>query len=62
MEKTPSLSMKRKLTAIAGVAAVLPLMPTDAPAQAPAVGNLSALAKREMIRRQADVIAAEAAG
>ncbi len=55
MEKTPSLSLSRNLTVLAGVAAALPLMSTEAPAQAPAVGNLSALAKREMIRRQNDV-------
>ena len=59
MDKQPSLSLSCKLTALAGAAAMIPLMPTAAPAQAPAAGNLSALAKREMIRRQNDVAEAD---
>jgi len=59
MEKTPSLSLYRKLTVVAGAACVLPLIPSEAPAQDPAAGGLSALAKREMIRRQNDVAEAD---
>ncbi|MGB0292445.1 MAG: tetratricopeptide repeat protein, partial [Luteolibacter sp.] len=63
MEKPISLSLNHalhKLTAVVGVAAALPLMSAKAPAQAPAAVNLSALAKREMIRRQNDVLDADA--
>lgn len=63
MEKPKSLSLNHalhKLTAVVGVAAALPLMSAKAPAQAPTAVNLSALAKREMIRRQNDVLDADA--
>lgn len=59
MQKIPTLSLCSKLTVLAGVAAVLPFMPSQAPAQAPVAGSLSALAQREIIRRQNDVADAD---